>query len=129
MWFVRRKRMYYFSYNTKIGYLTIIEREDSIIGVEFGRLSHPEGLEEETPLLKEAIQQIREYLEGSRRDFQLPISLSGTPFQIKVWNALKEIPYGETRSYKYIAESIEKPKAYRAVGNANNKNPISIIIP
>jgi methylated-DNA-[protein]-cysteine S-methyltransferase len=121
--------MYYFSYNTKIGYLTIIEREDSIIGVEFGRLSHPEGLEEETPLLKEAIQQIREYLEGSRRDFQLPISLSGTPFQIKVWNALKEIPYGETRSYKYIAESIEKPKAYRAVGNANNKNPISIIIP
>lgn len=121
--------MKYFSYKSKVGYLTISEEKGCIIGVEFGRITHGEGLEEETPLIRQAIGQIREYLDGGRRDFQLPIHQSGTQFQMKVWDALKEIPYGETRSYKDIAESIENPKAYRAVGNANNKNPISIIIP
>ena len=121
--------MKYFSYKSKIGYLTISEEEGAITGVEFGKVLHSGGVEEETPLIEKAIKQIGEYLEGSRRDFQLPIQPSGTPFQMKVWNALKGIPYGETRSYKDIAESIEKPKAYRAVGNANNRNPISIIIP
>lgn len=121
--------MKYFSYMSQVGYLTISENEETITGVEFGKVPHSEGLEEETPLLSEAMRQIREYLGGGRKDFQLPLHISGTEFQMKVWNALKEVPYGETRSYKDIAEMIDNPKAYRAVGNANNKNPISIIIP
>ena len=119
----------YFIYKSKIGYLTISQEEDSITGVEFGKVPHSGGLEEKTPLISEAVKQIGEYLDGDRRDFHLPIKPSGTQFQMMVWDALKEIPYGETRSYKDIAERIQKPKAYRAVGNANNKNPISIIIP
>ena len=80
-------------------------------------------------LLDEAARQLREYLDGSRRDFDLPLSLHGTPFQIAVWAALRQIPYGEVRSYGDIARAIGKPGAARAVGMANHRNPIAIIIP
>lgn len=76
-----------------------------------------------------AASQLTEYFSGKRKDFDLPLEPQGTEFRKKVWSALTEIPYGETRSYKDIAESIGNPKACRAVGGANNKNPISIIIP
>ncbi|KAB3529190.1 methylated-DNA--[protein]-cysteine S-methyltransferase [Alkaliphilus serpentinus] len=75
------------------------------------------------------IKQLQEYFSGTRRSFNLPLDLRGTPFQIKVWKALMEIPFGETVSYKFIAERIENPKGTRAVGMANNKNKIPIIIP
>jgi len=73
--------------------------------------------------------QLTEYFAGKRKSFDLPLEAEGTEFRKRVWAALTEIPYGETRSYKDIAEAIGKPRACRAVGGANNKNPISIIIP
>lgn len=76
-----------------------------------------------------AASQLTEYFNGKRKAFDLPLEIIGTDFRKKVWTALSEIPYGETRSYKDIAERIGIPKACRAVGGANNKNPISIIIP
>ena len=83
----------------------------------------------ETDLLKEAYFQLSEYFKGSRKEFDLPLNPSGSDFQQTVWSELLSIPYGETRSYKEIAEAIGKPDSSRAVGNANNKNPIPIIIP
>lgn len=85
--------------------------------------------ERETPLLLKAAEQLREYLAGQRRDFALPLRPQGTAFQKKVWQALTKIPYGETRSYKEIAEMADSPKGFRAVGMANNRNPIMIVIP
>lgn len=85
--------------------------------------------ENESPLLQEAKKQLEEYFAGNRREFDLPISLHGTDFQQKVWNALRAIPYGTTLSYGEVAAKIGNPKASRAVGGANNKNPIMIIVP
>ena len=74
-------------------------------------------------------QQLNEYFKGTRKTFDFPYQLHGTPFQETVWAALREIPYGETRSYKDIAEAIGCPRAFRAVGMANHANPIFIAIP
>lgn len=82
-----------------------------------------------TSLLDVCAAQLREYFDGKRKIFDLPLKPEGTEFQLKDWNALREIPYGETRSYKDIAFAIGNPKACRAVGTANHNNPISIIIP
>ncbi len=76
-----------------------------------------------------AAKQIVEYLEGKRLDFDLELDLLGTPFQRKVWQALLEIPYGETRSYREIATRIGRPNAVRAVGTANGSNPLSLVVP
>ena len=80
-------------------------------------------------LAKLAFRQLDEYFSGTRRSFELPLRLCGTPFQQRVWSALCEIPYGETRSYRDIAEAVGSPRAYRAVGMANNRNPILILVP
>ena len=82
-----------------------------------------------SPLLRQAAGQIEEYFNAQRREFQLPLDLRGTPFQQKVWNALLEIPYGETRSYAELARGIGEPKAFRAVGAANGANPVAVIVP
>ncbi|MDL2226594.1 methylated-DNA--[protein]-cysteine S-methyltransferase [Deltaproteobacteria bacterium OttesenSCG-928-M10] len=87
------------------------------------------AVEKETPLLKKARRQIREYLAGKRRAFDLPLALSGSDFQRTVLAAVLKIPYGETRSYGQIAEDIGRPRAARAVGTANRHCRISIIIP
>ena len=87
------------------------------------------GRLQDTPLLRKAAEQLEAYFDGRLKTFDLPLSYQGTPFQMDDWAALLAIPYGETRSYKQIAEMIGRPKAYRAVGMANNRNPISIIIP
>ncbi|MEA5095046.1 MAG: methylated-DNA--[protein]-cysteine S-methyltransferase [Sedimentibacter saalensis] len=76
-----------------------------------------------------AFNQVCEYLKGNRKSFDFPYEFQGTDFQKKVWRALCDIPYGETRSYKQIAEAVNSPKACRAVGMANNKNPITIAVP
>ncbi|MFZ0292979.1 MAG: methylated-DNA--[protein]-cysteine S-methyltransferase [Candidatus Sulfotelmatobacter sp.] len=73
--------------------------------------------------------QLEEYFSGKRRKFSFPLDLRGTDFQIACWRALLEIPYGETRTYADIARAIGKPKAFRAVGMANNRNPIAIVVP
>lgn len=82
-----------------------------------------------TPLLQRTIQQLQEYFLGQRKEFDLPIILKGTNFQIKVWQELQKIPYGEVISYSELAERINCPKAIRAVGGACGKNPIPIIVP
>ena len=76
-----------------------------------------------------AIGQLLEYLEGKRTKFDLPLDLRGTPFQITVWSALLEIPYGETRSYQQVAHGIGRTRAVRAVGAANGANPVAIVVP
>lgn len=83
----------------------------------------------ETPLLKEASKQLTEYFDRKRKKFDLPLALNGTEFQVKTWKALQSIPYGKTCSYGDLAKKIGNPKASRAVGNANNRNPLHIIVP
>jgi methylated-DNA-[protein]-cysteine S-methyltransferase len=82
-----------------------------------------------SPLLKNAVKQLEEYFQGKRRDFDLPLEPEGTPFQKTVWSALQKIPFGETRTYQEIAKEIGNPKAARAVGGADNRNPLMIIVP
>ena len=82
-----------------------------------------------SPLLEEAARQLQEYFAGCRREFSLPLAPRGTEFQRQVWHALEGIPYGETRTYGEIARAIGKPKACRAVGMANHRNPLSILVP
>ncbi|WOO39022.1 methylated-DNA--[protein]-cysteine S-methyltransferase [Anaerocolumna sp. AGMB13020] len=117
-------------FDTIIGKLYLAETDGAISHLYFaGDPSEYETAGVETPLLREARSQINSYLEGKRTSFDLPLSPKGTPFQEKVWEALQTIPYGETISYKELATRAGNPKASRAVGMANNKNPISVIIP
>ena len=85
--------------------------------------------ERETPLLAEAMRQLAEYFAGERREFELPLAPEGTPFMRRVWAELVKVPYGATATYGEIAERIGNPGGSRAVGLANNRNPIAIIIP
>lgn len=89
----------------------------------------PLSPESNNPVLNQAANQIKAYFDGKKVTFSLPLNPAGTPFQRAVWQALTEIPYGETRSYQDIAIAIGNPKAVRAVGGAVNKNPIMIVIP
>lgn len=118
--------MFYQYLNSPIGFIKITANDEAINEVTF-----VENEEEDKPneLTQEAVNQLMEYFEGKRKVFDLPLSPIGTPFQQAVWKALCSIPYGETRSYGEIAKMIGNPKASRAVGMANNRNPISIIIP
>jgi methylated-DNA-[protein]-cysteine S-methyltransferase len=120
-----------FHYNTKIGIIGIEENGSAITKVYFINNDEQEEISEknETALLKEAIKQLNEYFDGKRSSFDLQLQPQGTEFQNKVWKALIEIPFGETRSYGEIAKIIGNEKASRAVGMANNKNPIPIIVP
>ncbi len=80
-------------------------------------------------IVRQAEQELREYFEGRRRTFTVKLDLEGTEFQRKAWQAMRKIPFGETISYGDQARKVGKPKAYRAVGSANGKNPIPIIVP
>lgn len=121
--------------DTPVGILTIGEKEGWINYLIFGNEKFYDAtyqiphIKEETALIREAKKQLDEYFSGKRKSFQLPLRPEGTPFQKKVWEALLTIPYGEVASYKQIAEKSGSPKGARAVGMANNRNPISIIIP
>ena len=129
--------MKYFDYiPSPLGTLLALEEQDAIThlslsGKETLPRQVPEGFakQQETPLIASAKQQLAEYFQGTRKNFSLPLQPSGTSFQQKVWDALCTIPYGETRSYKEIALQIQNPKGCRAVGMANNRNPIMIIVP
>lgn len=98
--------------------------EVGIVGMSFS-LDSIAKIDESSEIQK----QLTEYEKGIRKEFELPLHLRGTEFQKQVWNALLEIPYGETRSYQEIAVRIGKPKALRAVGGACNRNPIGIVVP
>src|SRR5208282_1856332 len=85
--------------------------------------------QESKPALAPYLRELDEYFAGKRHQFSLPLDLRGTGFQLACWRALLEIPYGETRSYRDIAQAIGHPHAYRAVGMSNNRNPIAIVVP
>jgi methylated-DNA-[protein]-cysteine S-methyltransferase len=122
------KSIYY--YQTEIGPVGIADNGGAITHLVWNQNKLPAGIMvRQTSLLNEAARQLFEYLAGKRRTFELPTAVAGTPFQLSVWEALQTISYGETRSYKDIAEAIGKPTACRAVGMANHQNPIAIIIP
>lgn len=107
--------------------LYLVATETHLINIQF---TQPQkALLQTTELLSMATIQLDEYFQGKRTTFSLPFKLTGTPFQLAVWKELQNIPYGKTTSYKEIAQKMNKPKAYRAVGMANNKNPLPIIIP
>lgn len=122
-----------FYYETKIGRIGIADNGNSITDIFFADNETPGDaagmVQKETSLIKGARRQIMEYLDGDRKEFDLPLGVEGTPFQKAAWDALLTIPYGETRSYKQMAELVGNPKACRAIGLANNRNPISIVIP
>ena len=118
---------YQYSYETMLGSVTLVEEDGALLAISTHRSW--EGIVQETPLIKEAYRQLNEYLQGNRKTFDLPLRMKGTDFQVNVWKALCDIPYGETRSYKQIAEAIGNPKAVRAVGMANNKNPLLVVVP
>ncbi|MFJ8065410.1 methylated-DNA--[protein]-cysteine S-methyltransferase [Psychrobacillus sp. NPDC096426] len=124
-------KLFQVDYPTPIGVLEIIGTEEAISSIMFAEqdvVVH--SLQEETPaVLKECYVQMDEYFKGERRAFSFPYTSIGTEFQKSVWNALLTIPYAETGSYKDIAISIGNEKAIRAVGSANGKNKLSIVVP
>ncbi|WP_100065367.1 methylated-DNA--[protein]-cysteine S-methyltransferase [Miniphocaeibacter massiliensis] len=117
----------YYKYKTEFGEIYIAEEKGYITDIK--KEKNFDGKLEETKLIKDTYKQIKEYFMGKRKSFSIPLKPKGTEFQKKVWESLLKIPYGETRSYKDIAKDIGNEKASRAVGGANNKNPIFIIIP
>lgn len=126
-------KVFFWFMQSPLGSLLLTANEESLTGVYMGReqgMTTEEGwFKQERPVLKEAEKQLSAYFSGKLRSFNLPICLKGTPFQMSVWEALKGIPYGSTVSYGAIADLIGNPKAVRAVGYANGRNPIPIIIP
>ena len=125
--------MYYCYFETRIGELLLAGEADalSMIGFPKGAMRRdpePDWIYNEAPFAT-VRQQLAEYFAGTRKTFDLPLKLSGTEFQVSVLEALQKIPYGETTSYGNVARQIGRPKAVRAVGAANGRNPIPIIVP
>ncbi len=123
----------YTYYSSPFGEMTLQADEQGLLGAWFEiHTTKPEMLGqyvENDPILTQTIKQLDEYFMGQRKTFDLPVSVVGTEFQNKVWDALTTIPYGETWSYQDLANAIGNPKAVRAVGLANGKNPVSVIVP
>lgn len=118
---------YYYYYDSPIGILEISTTKDALTSILYVDEKKENTYMPE--VLKETVKQLQEYFSGERKEFNIKFELNGTDFQKKVWNALTEIPYGNTVSYKDIATKVGNEKAVRAVGNTNRKNSISIIIP
>lgn len=123
-----------FEMKTKIGPLYLVASEHGLRGVfwrkqqiKSAKILDPSNTREK--FLLDTARQLKEYLAGERREFDLVLDLSGTSFQEQVWRELTQIPFGETVSYSDVARKMKNPKAVRAVGTANGKNPIGIIIP
>ena len=114
--------------NSPLGPLTLKASEKGLLSVHFGSVVPPNAVVD-LNAHRENLKQLRQYFDGERTVFDLPLDLQGTPFQLAVWNELLKIPYGETRSYGEIARRIGKPGAARAVGMANHENPVAIVIP
>lgn len=115
--------------SSPIGPLTLAVHDGALTHLLFNGEVPKECIKGESELLQKAEAELSEYFEGARREFDLPLEPSGTEFQQRVWAALLDIPYGETRSYKDIAIAAGCPRGFRAVGMANHNNPISIIVP
>jgi len=112
------------------GILGLVASDQGLEQIRFeGSVAEDAQKCEEHPILRETARQLEAYFAGDLRIFDLPLKLNGTPFQLRVWNALLEIPYGQTRSYLQQARTIGAPDAIRAVGAANGRNPIPIVVP
>jgi methylated-DNA-[protein]-cysteine S-methyltransferase len=127
--------LYYKDMKSVAGKLKLIARANALIAVLWEgerpdrvKLDTPK-LDPGQPILLAAERQLTEYFSGTRTEFDLPLDPSGTEFQKRVWRALREIPFGQTRSYRDVAKAVGSAKAVRAVGLANGKNPLSIIVP
>lgn len=112
-----------------LGALRLYAAIDELVGVYLPDQSVPPGIERRVDVLRAATAQLAEYFAGQRRAFDLPLAPRGTGFQALVWDALTRIPHGETRSYREVARSLGRPSACRAVGAANGRNPLSIVVP
>lgn len=126
------KSLFYDRLQTNVGDLIVAMSEEGLKFVNFAdphNPSVPAGWIHDPAKLENATSQLREYLNGGRHTFDLPLAPAGTPFQRRVWQALTEIPYGRTISYRELAQQVESPRGFRAVGNANGRNPIVIIQP
>lgn len=129
--------LYMDTLDTPIGTLVLAADVEGLRHIEFPSNRHPvdragwvpgpEGAAAE--IIATAARQLREYFDGTRRDFDLPLAPRGTEFQLRVWNALATIPFGATWSYGELARAIRKPDAMRAVGAANGRNPLPIVLP
>ncbi|MHB1925443.1 MAG: methylated-DNA--[protein]-cysteine S-methyltransferase [Acidimicrobiales bacterium] len=119
--------------DSPIGTLTLAARDGRITGLHMDGADHaPTGLEtwrRDDSQFKEAVRQVRAYFAGELTDFDLPLELEGTDFQRRVWQALQGIPYGQTISYGELARRVGNVKACRAVGLANGRNPVAVIVP
>ena len=118
----------HFAYNTPFGKITLESDGRHITRLVFGDAALA-GIRKPNAVTNEAAHELQEYLAGTRRLFSVPIAPSGTSFQQEVWRAVELVPYGQTRTYSQIAEYIGRPNAARAVGGANNANPVPIFVP
>jgi len=114
--------------DSPLGSLTLASSRRGLMSVQFGFNVPSDGIIDDVAN-REATEQLREYFDGKRTQFDLPLDVSGTPFQMAVWNELRKIPYGTTCSYVDIARSLGKPGAARAVGMANHENPVAVVVP
>lgn len=120
--------MQYAVMDSPIGPLTVASTEKGIASIHFGN-NVPNGAIVDPTANRETMEQLSEYFQGRRTQFDLPLDVEGTPFQKAVWSELTRIPYGETRSYGEVAKAVGRPRAARAVGMANHDNPIAVVIP
>lgn len=116
-------------YQTPLGLLKIVANNKAIISIQFGQSKKIKSKQEAHPLLQLCKQQLAEYFSHQRKKFSLPLQKQGTQFQKLVWAALQEISFGDTQTYQQIAQLITHPKAMRAVGTANGRNPWVIVVP
>jgi methylated-DNA-[protein]-cysteine S-methyltransferase len=118
--------MYQAYYKSELGWIEVTAEDTGVTSVLF--VDEP-GEQMLHPLVQQCVQELDEYFHNKRTEFTVPLAAKGTAFQTKVWNALKTVQFGETASYLDIANKIGNPKAVRAIGGANSRNPISIIVP
>ncbi|GAA0116515.1 methylated-DNA--[protein]-cysteine S-methyltransferase [Clostridium senegalense] len=125
------ENIYFCYYNSPIGILKIHADNEAITEIKFVHQIDEIELKSNrvNSIINQCVEELNEYFTGKRKDFEVKVALKGTEFQKSVWKELKNIPYGTVKTYKDIAISINNEKAVRAVGNANNKNKVPIIIP
>ncbi len=121
-------------YESPLGPVEIVASDEGLTALNFVpgpkmTRSKTVGGASRSPLLTEAVRELEEYFAGERREFTVRLDLKGTPFELAVWRALLEVPFGRTVSYGELGRSVGKPAAARAVGGANHRNPVSIIVP
>ena len=126
-------RLWYTTMDSPFGPVCLLGTEQGLVRVDFQRGDRPVPLDptwqEHTGQLDGAIQQLQEYFQAQRHQFSLPLAPAGTPFQQHVWQALQGIPFGTTLTYRELAQRLGMPGAARAVGHANGRNPLAIVIP